>query len=402
MSDYFPEEVIQKILLRLPIKSIIKSTAVCKSWMSLIKSSTFIQSHLRSTIDSDAHLLLLSASSYNREDDTSHQHHWLHWDSPEFGEYSELSNPVIFLKNKRVSDLGVVGTCNGLVCLEADDFYSDSSPTLIWNPCIRKIVMLPSPPACFTSTEYDKYTTHGFGYDSHSNDYKVLRVVTLVDDHSDLSRFATVVQVYSLARGSWKSLNASDVPKDLQGDSSPAFVNGILHMLEARLSVYYYDHSEEHRKCGGDQFISSFNLATELFGEVMIPEALQKDRCSISRYGDSLALIKHYDYDCRDLLNRGCDIWVMKEYGVAESWTYLFNIAVVQASIYGFKRCGEVVLMENDDRGQSRMLSLDPNSKQVKVFGIKDYIYGFMDSFVESLVMLDHANVISYQVARKR
>jgi F-box interacting protein len=238
---------------------------------------------------------------------------------------------------------------------------------------------------------------HGFGYDSRSNDYKVLRVATLVDDH--LTRLATVVQVYSLARGSWRSLSASDVPIDLHGDCNiPAFVNGILHTLEAR--VYYHDNAEEHRTHDHDRvyynFIASFNLATEVFGEIMIPETLQKDICSISRYGDSLALI-NYDCDSRDMVNYGCDIWVMEEYGVAESWTFLYNIVMFEVTIYGFKRCGEVMLKETDLHGEPRMVSLDPKSKQVKDLGTKDYIYHYMDSFVESLVLLDHANAISYQ-----
>ena len=55
------------------------------------------------------------------------------------------------------------------------------------------------------------------------------------------------------------------------------------------------------------------------------------------------------------------------------------------------------MLRGNDDGGHSRMLSLDPKSKQAKVFGTNDYYYEFMDSFVESLVMLDHANAISYR-----
>ncbi|XP_040372538.1 F-box protein CPR1 isoform X2 [Rosa chinensis] len=396
MSDYFPEEIIERILLRLPTKSLIKSTLVCKSWMSLIKSSTFIQSHLSITIDSnnqnDAHLLLLSAFSYKVSD----RLHWLHWDSPEFGEYSLLADPVTFLENEPISDLEVVGTCNGLICL-APDLSDNHSPTLIWNPCIRKIVILPSPPACFTSTQYDKYIEHGFGYDSHSNDYKVLRIVTLPDDHSDLSRFATVVQVYSLARASWKTLDASVVPVDLQGGPGIVlFLNGSLHMLEVRFSVGYDDHADEYCKYGGDTFIASFDMATELFGEVMMPEALQRNRCTISKYGDSLALIKHYDYNC------GCDIWVMKEYGVTESWTYLYKIAGDHDYIYGFKRCGEVVLSEFNNHGRSRMISLDPKTKQVQVFGNKDYTYYFMDSFVESLILLDHVNAISYQRARKK
>ncbi|XP_062001653.1 F-box protein CPR1-like [Rosa rugosa] len=413
MSDFFPEEIIEKILLRLPIKSLIKFTAVCKSWSSLIKTSTFVQSHLCTTIDSnnqnDAHLLLLSAYSYSYESypakqSISYEHHWLRWDSPEFGEYSKLSNPFPFFtyENQR-RDLRVFGTCNGLVCLESfDPCTRDCSPALIWNPSIRKIVMLPTPPACLTSTEYHnyrKYTSHGFGYDSHSNDYKVLRVVSLSDDHSDLSRFTTVVQVYSLAKGSWKRLGASVVPVDLQagGSERPDFVNGCLHMLEVRLSVYYDDDHQEHRKCGGDSFIAYFNLATEVFGEIMIPEALRKDECSISRYGESLALIKEKRYNWDDPANCGCDIWVMKEYGVAESWTFLYSIVMVQATIFGFKRCGEVVLEETNVLRLRRMLSLDPKTGQVKVFGTEYCSYYFMDSFVESIVLLDHAKAMSYQ-----
>ncbi|KAK9943150.1 hypothetical protein M0R45_008768 [Rubus argutus] len=395
MSDHLPEEIIEKILFRLPVKSLIKFTVVCKSWLSLIKTSAFIQSHLCTIIDinnqNDAHLLLLSA--YSAEESVCSEHHWLHWDSPEFGEYSKLVNPSpIFF------EMRVLGTCNGLVCLESAHDWA-CSPALIWNPSIRKIVMLPTPPICFASAKYRKYTSHGFGYDSHSNDYKVLRVVSLCGDHSDLTRFTTVVQVYSLARGTWKSLSASVVPVDLQagGSERPDFVKGSLHTLEFRLVVFYDDHHGEHVKGGGDMFIASFNLSTEEFGEIMIPEVLQRDRsCSISRYGETLALIKDKDYNSRDPASCGCDIWIMKEYGVAESWTFLYNIAMVEATVYGFKRCGEVVLKETDDGRQSRMLSLDPKSKQVMVFGTKDHIYYFMDTFVESLVLLDHAIAVSY------
>ncbi|XP_004299739.1 PREDICTED: F-box protein CPR30-like [Fragaria vesca subsp. vesca] len=325
MSDFFPEEILEKILLRLPVKTLIKSTTLCKSWLSLIKTSTFVQSHLCTTIDSNnqtnAHLLLLSAFSHSKEN-MCYEHHWLHWDSPEFGQYPKLSNPFPLFSD----EIGprVFGTCNGLVCLESYNWRIRScSPAVIWNPSILKIVKFPTPPPCFTSTKYlhyRKHQSHGFGYDSHSNDYKVLRVVSLSDDHSDVSRFTTVVQVYSLARGSWRSLSASAVPVDLQagGSERPDFVNGCLHMLEVRLDVYYDDHHQEHRKRGGD-FIAYFNLTTEVFGEIMIPEALRRDDCSRSRYEESLALIKDKQYNPNDPANCGCDIWVMKEYGVAES-----------------------------------------------------------------------------------
>ncbi|KAL6125973.1 hypothetical protein ACLB2K_074024 [Fragaria x ananassa] len=382
MAGYLPEEIIEKVLLRLPVKTLIRFTTVCKSWLSKIKASTFVQSHLCTTIDSnnqnDAHLLLLSARSYSKERNC-YEHHWLHWDSPEFGEYSKLSNPLSFFTPKnKPQELRVTGTCNGLVCLESyyDNSCKERLPALmLWNPSIRKIVKLPRIPGWGHPNDYKVYRMYaplGFGYDPHSNDYKVLRIVILRSDRFSF-RYSSVVQVYSLARGSWRRLSASVAPLDLQasGIKRPAFINGCLHMLKYR---------EDDMYCSThDWFIAYFNLATEVFGEIMIPEALQKRRCSISRYGDSLALIK--DYDTRDPDNRGCEIWVMKEYGVAESWTYL---------------CGEVVLKEEKDGGQSRMVLFDPKSgNQAKVIGSEDHVYCFMDSFVESLVLLDHANAIS-------
>nr|XP_004308449.2 PREDICTED: F-box protein CPR30-like [Fragaria vesca subsp. vesca] len=279
MAGYLPEEIIEKVLLRLPVKTLIRFTTVCKSWLSKIKASTFVQSHLCTTIDSnnqnDAHLLLLSARSYSKER-ICYEHHWLHWDSPEFGEYSKLSNPLsFFTPKKKPQELRGTGTCNGLT------------------------VKLPRIPGWGHPNDYKVYRMYaplGFGYDPHSNDYKVLRIVILRSDWFSF-RYSSVVQVYSLARGSWRRLSASVAPLDLQA---------------------------------------------------------------------------------------------------SESWTYLFNVPVDHTDIYGFRRCGEVVLKEEKDGGQSRMVFFDPKSgNQVKVIGSEDHVYCFMDSFVESLVLLDHANAIS-------
>ncbi|KAL6225632.1 hypothetical protein ACLB2K_004481 [Fragaria x ananassa] len=351
MSDFLPQEIIHRILLHLPVKSLIRSTLVCKSWKSLIKCPDFIQSHLSTTIvsndENDSHLLLLSASSESSDDGhTRHQHHSLRWDSPEFGAHSMLPTPVIYLENKPVSDLGVVGTCKG-------------------------------------------YTTLGFGYDKHSNDYKILRVVTdittnvdydSIDEIFGVVNFAdddrlitTFVQVYSLASGSWKSLSDSVIPVDLKGGGTEdfAFVNDTLHKLEAR-----FNEDEDE-----DMVIRTFNLSTEEFGEMMGPEPLVQGRCSIARYGDSLAFSEHYDNGLRD---RGCDIWVMRQYGVAESWIKLFKVYVDPARIHGFKRCGDVVLEKRISFGRSRLTSYNPKNKQYSDLGTVGHSYYFMDSFIES------------------
>ena len=42
MWDFLPPEILPNILLRLPTKSIVKFTCVCKTWRSLIRNPDFI------------------------------------------------------------------------------------------------------------------------------------------------------------------------------------------------------------------------------------------------------------------------------------------------------------------------------------------------------------------------
>lgn len=87
-------------------------------------------------------------------------------------------------------------------------------------------------------------------------------------------------------------------------------------------------------------------------------------------------------------------MWVMEEFGLAESWTKLLNICLEATSImpFGSRKSGEVVFrMCNGE-----LVSVNPKTKQVKKFVTDGCKYQFMDSFVESLVLLEQPNAISY------
>ncbi|KAI5312571.1 hypothetical protein L3X38_041744 [Prunus dulcis] len=60
MTHCFPREIIHEILFRLPVKSVINCTSVCKSWRSMIMNKSFIRSYL-SPINNlnDSHLFLI-------------------------------------------------------------------------------------------------------------------------------------------------------------------------------------------------------------------------------------------------------------------------------------------------------------------------------------------------------
>ncbi|XP_021827827.1 F-box protein CPR30-like [Prunus avium] len=401
-----PEDIIHDILLLLPIRSLLTCTAVCKSWRSLIQSSAFIHTRLNRTIQSnkqneDAQLLLINYYS-NREKALIFS---LHWDnSSSFSEYSKLINPFVADYNqikggprKKYCYKEVVGTCNGLVCL--NDY--DTAP-LIWNPCIRKFVILPPPSVNLMDVKvkcHPNYykSVYAFGYDSLTNDYKVLRCVGCYHG------FRRAVEIWSLSSASWKRLSDDIVPAKFSlGEFTQrhaAFLNGVLHWI----------HREEEI-C----FIVSFDLSTELFGKILMPEAavrskksyathgvyVRKEVSDLSRYRDSLAF---FEFRQKDMKCVRVHMWVMKEYGVAGSWAKLFTISPQEVVIraLGFRKSGQVVLELHPfgRGGQFCCRSMDPNTKQFEDFRVEGSCtksYLFMDSFVESIVLLDRPNAISY------
>ncbi len=86
----------------------------------------------------------------------------------------------------------------------------------------------------------------------------------------------------------------------------------------------------------------------------------------------------------------------MKEYGVASSWTKVFTVPDPRAEVFiplprGFRRNGEVVLIV-DDEGQH--VSMDLENQKMKDLRIDSSVSSFIDSYVESLLLLDKpANV---------
>ncbi|KAL6226759.1 hypothetical protein ACLB2K_000720 [Fragaria x ananassa] len=357
MAEYLPEEVVEQILHCLPPKAIVKCTLVSKSWMSLVKSTDFIHTHLRRTVQTNHrtghHLRLL------RSVDVEQNHRdlfSLHWESPDFGEYTQLENPFGFITNDkektipRVDVDDVVGTYNGLICLADYDFLC-----LIWNPSIRKCVVLPRTTATKKKDLTRVIKSFGFGYDSKNKDYKVLRI---------LSDGFREFEVYSLARGTWKSLG--DVPVDFMPfhfgvslKERHVCVNDALQWLVLR------------RQKNKDNAIVCFDLQGETFTEMAVPDGLRRELCYVSKYREWLALIR-----CKivgqDPTSSGFFMWVMNEYGVEESWTMLFNVRLVGFTYepLSLTTNGEVVLKR--DFGDEPIW-VDLNRNYAKGFGMKGY-----------------------------
>ncbi|KAK1366513.1 hypothetical protein POM88_042074 [Heracleum sosnowskyi] len=141
-TSHCPIESIFEILLRLPIKPLLRCRCVCKSWCSLIDSKKFVDKHLQRNTEC----------------------------SP---------------------DSEIVFRAHSEVCLWQNDI-----DILLWNPATRKVRVLPTPtnvPIPFMLMGSDAV---GFGYDHLNDDYKVVRFV-------DSQIQGIMVTVYSLKRNSW-------------------------------------------------------------------------------------------------------------------------------------------------------------------------------------------------------
>ncbi|XP_004301822.1 PREDICTED: F-box/kelch-repeat protein At3g23880-like [Fragaria vesca subsp. vesca] len=385
MSGYFvPEEIIHEILLRLPAKSLVRFSTVCKSWSSMITRSSFIDTHLKrrgqyNKQNGIVHLLLCehftarSCTSYVMKDDPA----ILTGDEC----YTKFTYPSIF----KHSYASLIGTCNGLICLT--DHHSPRTTskvsTIIWNPSIRKIVILPRPSIKSPTICMQTHHAFGFGYDAQSNDYKVLRILKSEDER--LVTKLREVEVYSLARNTWKRLSCDTFPACLKSvrwcTGKYVFVNNALHWAQ-------YRDSEMEK-----YIIVSFDMAGELFSEIEMPEALSnepKNLILVARYGESLALID---------VKSGFDIWVMKEYGVVQSWTKIARISCEKfrsLSLFDCKSCGELVfgIIEETTTGRGGLRRVNYQTNQVEKFRIDVEKYKGIDSFVDSIVLLDQINAI--------
>ncbi|XP_062027344.1 F-box/kelch-repeat protein At3g23880-like isoform X2 [Rosa rugosa] len=345
---YYEEGVIAEILARLPVKSLMRFRCVCKSWRALISESYFLKKHIsygeRGITESTHRLIFLldpplaldyealkSMEDYEALESIKDD---VHGAGGQFA-LTQLDFPV----TKSIPDYGyrvVVGSCNGLVCVEVD-----REAIMLWNPCTRGSKVLPKPPPVINS-EFS-YDFNGFGYDSASDDYKVIRGFT------DYLAKKIMIHIFSLKTGSWRTVEDIDYVTLIMRQG--LFLNRALHWL-----------------CNlpeGGSRILSFDLEAEKFQKTIpLP------------YDDwFFDLLIHKNCLCVLACPTGTNtfnIWMMKEYGVQESWTEVLQFSLEKyASHYDDSRCyfTPLCILENglvliDKIGEGQHLMVLSNLKE--------------------------------------
>ncbi|GAV82449.1 F-box domain-containing protein [Cephalotus follicularis] len=382
MLNNLPPELLVNVLSRLPLKNIGQCTCVSKSWESLITSPTFITTHLSLSLENSSNnpplVILRRWSDKNGVGSPKKEHYSLHFDSESFPKYQDLYFPFQSLN----FHLRIVGSCNGVVCL-SDNIGIYTCTFILWNPSINKYLFLPSPIVTYTTNGPSKFSIGlGFGFDSCSNDYKVVRL-SFIDNDCGIYKAPPIVEVYSLNTGFWRIISAKAPSLEISGlHYTQAFVHGAVHWLGTRMN-----------KKGFSNVTLLFDMGNEAIRTMKLPDSLlaTSSMClSIAVFGGSLSVL------CIDNYMWGveaCSIWVMQEYGNAESWTKQYNV------IWGLKPGKVIGLRANDDlllalkNGsfslETELISYNHKSQEINSLGIhgKGYSY-YVDNYTESLVLL--------------
>lgn len=172
------------------------------------------------------------------------------------------------------------------------------------NPITQQQMKIPDSPLALNRGE--SFSMYGFGYDRASDDYKIVALsywVTADEHNPDWAD--TFVDVYSVKMGVWKRALNSPYDHAFPLLSCGAFVNGAIHWLASS------------RERGYRSVITAFNFGDEVFDEMPAPSGVDVEKFLFYK----LVVLR----GCLCMVdapnNRETDIWIMKEYGVEESWT---------------------------------------------------------------------------------
>ncbi|XP_062009182.1 F-box/kelch-repeat protein At3g06240-like [Rosa rugosa] len=363
------DEIIVEILARLPVKSLIRFRCVSKAWRAFISDPYFVRKHLSHSDTKNSFNLNLLLSTYLAT--SIHYRALLKIEEDGTVASSELQYPIQVPNafTSRILEKRLVGSYNGLICLS---FYGDTADTfMLWNPCTGESKLLPKPTAFDTS--YGVF--YGFGYDSAADDCKIVRGNCRSRNGGGIGDGPqeTIIEVFALKTGCWRTLETVDnVVLSDQG----CFVNGALHWFnEQRFPVA----------------LMCFDLAEERFREVAVPYPpgfVEEHYFSVG-----IAVIRN----CLTVYfepTNGSDykMWVMKEYGIKESWAEVMSIpfeVLPGDYVLGLE---PLCLFENDEV----LMSLDRealtlyNQKEKTFRNIfkcrEDHFWSETATYVESLV----------------
>ncbi|KAF5805814.1 putative F-box domain-containing protein [Helianthus annuus] len=235
-KNSFPEEIIEDILSRIPVKSILRFKSVSKSWLSLISGPSFHKLH--STVGPRTTALFFTA----RDSSTKTRYFFSGAnDGGSVANLMKLDYTVFDAANLHAEHL------NGLLFFTSRDSYCGKLYVFVFNPTTHKFFKLPDPPVPLRNyTDENKCDYYLFGFDEPSNEHKVLYIDV------ELIKPTTIeVMIFSISNYSWRKIEV-DLPLGMSarrcfsGTGGSVCVNSVIHLkLRNPLEILAFDLTTE-------------------------------------------------------------------------------------------------------------------------------------------------------------
>ncbi|KAI4344134.1 hypothetical protein L6164_011400 [Bauhinia variegata] len=301
-----PQQIIvEKILPRLPVKSVLSCKSVSKIWYALLSSPEFSELHYQwATQKLTGQKVFVLVKNYV-----------LCLDVETLFTKGHLSNEgeigtcavKIDLPMDNVSHGATLASCNGLLCVSLYN-VEGMEKIYLWNPAKRCQRLMP---ILENQNNNGMYSSIGFGYDDSADDYKIVR-------HRKTSgggaRNMLKVAVFSLKTGVWKTTTTKTRKFKCPIYGQGTYFNGALHWVVDRVGK------------GGvkekTRTIMAFDLKTETHYEVRPPKADSKELQVTSVLVFQDCLCAEFHSQKKDT----SELWMLKERNSTKSWNKLTNI----------------------------------------------------------------------------
>ncbi|TYJ16446.1 hypothetical protein E1A91_A10G254100v1 [Gossypium mustelinum] len=380
-----------EILSKLPVKSFTRFNCVCKYWCPSFQTPHFISNNYHNNLENNNLNLLLS-----RCDGNTFQPYFSQLSTEKDQNYIVKQNIHLpFFKNDIPS---LYGACHGLMCL----LDPSKDKAAIWNPSTREFKILPPSsiqrPAYFSPFEETYLTLDdvefyhaAFGFDSKTDDYKVIRFVSLTFVNSEEEHphphSMYQVELYSLRSNSWKEIPSPEYAPTYTALGN-IYVNGI---------CYWKIETGAYLDFRG--LILSFDIGNEKFLILPIPEfvgSFPEYYVDLLVCNGSLGAIVYPS----ERIDTSFDLWVTSE-GV---WTKQFNIKSISGVVrpLGFGKNGDLFVRDT----KNEVLLFDASTQELKELEINTYLDHIwavitLHAYFESLVHINGVQEVEKHVIRQ-
>lgn len=328
-----PEDIVVDILLRLPVKSIIRFKSVCKGWCALIESPEFVNRHFAHGNNPER---LLVRHFKDIEDYSFRLYSDVTDSTREEPEHLQIPSAVKY----------ILGPVNGVFCM-----INTWNQMALLNPATRQFRPIP-----LAFPEVKRHFNigdelYGFGIDPLTGHFKVVSISLLMSSRTEPRD--GFICVYNSGTDCWSEIEDVEfVNIDMIRFRSPGnnYLNGVYYWLDCRDVVV----------------ILAFDMSSESFRVIQAPQSIRSGgvEVMISRYQDSIALLQ-WNVDTH------VHVWTMESEGCWIKSLILGPFQDIVCPIGFWKNC-EFLLETPDPRLQLYNL----NTRELRAVEARRKVYG--------------------------